>query len=161
MRVLVGGLVGDGAVAGREPHAVGVAAAAADLEQGAGVGADVGGVTFKGVILPLAWACSAKTPFFAFSRAFFTGPCSPFESLYLNPLVASPLQNGLPAAFVPWGRLKTYWLGVVPLALIVSVAPFVAGLPTIVFGFPFSLAFTCTLRLSGVAGFFVGSRSRE
>src|SRR5262245_48672996 len=88
--------------------------------------------------------------------ALFVGPFSPLESLYLKPLTASPLQNGLPVMpLTPCGSRSTCVDGDPPPAERLSDAPKLTGLPTIVFGLSFSFAFTTILRLSAVLGFFV------
>src|SRR5262245_40575435 len=64
--------------------------------------------------------------------------------------MGSPLQNGLPLALVPAGRLKVWIVDVPPLADTVSVAPPIVGVPTMVLVLAVSLALTMTLRLSGL-----------
>ena len=58
------------------------------------------------------------------------------------------------AALTPGGSGTVCVLGVVPLARIVSVAPFDTGSPTMLFGLAFSFALTDTFRLSSVEGSF-------
>jgi hypothetical protein len=62
----------------------------------------LGGTTVTGMYLAVAFTLIWKVPLPVFLIwADFTGPCSPLESVYLKPLVASPLQNGLPLDAVP------------------------------------------------------------
>src|SRR5262249_17981313 len=90
--------------------------------------------------------------------ALLRGPFSPFESLYLKPFVASPLQKGLPAsALVPAGRANVCALGVPPFATNKRLAPATVGSPTMVSGLATSFALTTTFRFSGVLGFVTTS----
>jgi hypothetical protein len=113
-----------------------------------------GGTTVSAMYLPLPLSLIRKTPLPVFLIcADLMGPCSPFESLYLKPLMASPLQNGLPLSAVPWGSGMVCDEGVPPSARTVSVAPLSVGSPTIVFALPSSFALPTKPRLSGVLGF--------
>jgi hypothetical protein len=114
----------------------------------------LGGTTFTAAYLAVAFTLMVKVPLPLFLIwAAFTGPCSPFESLYLKPLVASPLQKGLRFSAVPWGSEKVCADGLSPSARTVSVAPLATGSPTIVFALATSLALPTKLRFSGVLGF--------
>jgi hypothetical protein len=118
----------------------------------------LGGTTFTAETLAVAFTLIVKVPLPLFLIwAALTGPCSAFESLYLKPLVASPLQNGLPFSPVPWGSGNVCSVGVPPSARTVSVAPLATGSPTIVFVLATSLALPTMLRLSGVLGFLTTS----
>ena len=103
--------------------------------------------------MPVAFTLIVKVPLPLFLIcADFTGPCSCFECLYLKPLIASPLQNGLRFSAVPWGSGKVCSEGLAPSARTVSVAPASVGSPTIEFGLATSLALPTKLRFSGVLG---------
>src|SRR5262245_58183383 len=66
--------------------------------------------------------CLASTTIFIVNVLFgdlliwktLTGPFSPFESLYLKPLLASPLQNGLPVVGLTAAGSVNVWLLEVP-----------------------------------------------
>lgn len=120
----------------------------------------LGGTSDSGITFPLSWALIMKTPLeVRLIRSVFTTPFSLRASLNRKPLVASPLQYGLPVSgLVPAGRLTVSDDGVPPFARTVSVAPPMVGSPTIVSGLGFSLALTVTFRLSGVLGFFTANR---
>jgi hypothetical protein len=118
----------------------------------------LGGTTSTAAYLPVPFTLIKKVPLPLFLIwAAFTGPCSPFESLYLKPLVASPLQKGLPFRPVPWGSRKVCADGLSPSARTVSVAPSTTGFPTIVLALAVSFAFPTKLRFSGVLGFLTTS----
>src|SRR6185369_5169235 len=115
-----------------------------------------GGVTRIGPSLPTMTVLMLNTPLGAFLIcATLTGPFSPFGSLYLKPLMASPLQKALPVMpLVPCGRAKGCAVGVPPLAVMTRLPPLTVGLPTMVFGLPDSFAFPMIFRLAAVLGFF-------
>ena len=118
----------------------------------------MGGTTFTAAYLPVAFTLIVKVPLPLFLIwADLTGPCSPFESLYLKPLVASPLQNGLPLRPTAWGREKLCSDGLSPSARTVRVAPLTVGSPTIVFELAVSFALPTILRLSAVLVFLTTS----
>ena len=99
-----------------------------------------------------------KTPWLVFLICTdFTGPCSPFESLYLKPFVASPDQNGFPLKPTACGSEKVCDVGVLPSARTVSVAPSTVGSPVSGFGLNSSLALPTKLRWSGVLGSLTSS----
>ena len=121
----------------------------------------LGGVRFTVWYLPVPFTLIVKVPLPLFLIcAVFTGPCSPFESLYLKPLTESPLQYGLPVSGeVACVSAKTCCEGLSPATRIVSVAPLVTGSPTSVFALVFSFALPTKLRFSGVLGFLTRSWS--
>src|SRR5690242_17158461 len=109
-----------------------------------------GGTTSSGLVLPEMVALIWKMPLGVFLIwTLLTALFSYLESLYLKPLTASPLQNGLPVMpLTPLGRVYTCNDELIgPLARTVSVAPVAVGLPTMLALLPFSFAFNTTLRL--------------
>jgi len=113
-----------------------------------------GGTTETGEYLPEPFTLIRKTPLPVFLIcADLIGPCSPLESLYLKPLVVSPLQNGFPLIPVPWGSANVWLVGSLPSARTVRDAPAIVGSPTSGFGLAVSLPLTMTPRLSAVLGF--------
>jgi hypothetical protein len=113
-----------------------------------------GGTTATGPTFPSTVTLIWKTPFRSLIWALFTGPFSPFASLYLNPFSGSPLQKGFRLVLVPAGKAYVSSLGVAPLAVMVTVAPFITGSPTRVSSVGDSFALTMTFRFAGVLGFF-------
>src|SRR5436853_7542109 len=116
-----------------------------------------GGSIEIGPFLPLSERRIENAPLGAsLMPADFTAPWSPFASLYLKPLPASPDQKGLPVLLVPWFSTNTWLEGLAPFTAIVSTAPpaFPAcvGSPTSVFGLGFSFALPFTVRLVGSLG---------
>jgi hypothetical protein len=117
-----------------------------------------GGASDSGEYFPLPLTLIRKTPLPVFLICkVLTGPCSPFESLYLKPFVRSPLQKVLPLRPVAWGRRNVCDEGLSPSARTVSVAPSTVGSPTIVFGLVISFALPTKLRWSGVLGSLTSS----
>src|SRR5438093_2087696 len=109
----------------------------------------LGGTTATGPSLPSTVTLIWKTPFRSLSWALFTGPFSPFGSRYLKPFSGSPLQKAVPA-----GNAYVSSLGDAPLAVMVTVAPFVTGSPASVSSLGDSFALTVTFRFAGSPGFF-------
>src|SRR6185295_7857760 len=94
-----------------------------------------GGTTVTEAYLPLPLTLIRKTPLPVFLIcADLTGPCSPFESLYLKPFTVSPVQNGFPLRPIPCGSGKVWLEGLSPSARTVSDAPATVGSPTSGFG---------------------------
>jgi hypothetical protein len=113
----------------------------------------LGGTIDKGACRALAFTLIRKSPVLIFLISTEpTGPCAPFGSLYLKPVVEFPTQNCLPLGSVPCGSGKVSCVGMSPSARIVRVAPAIVGSPTTVFGLPYSLASPATRRLSGLLG---------
>src|SRR4029453_1645636 len=76
------------------------------------------------------------------------GPFTRSESLYLNPLLPSALQNAAPA-----GNVKDWEDGVIPLSEILRIAPPVIGFPVRRFGLACSFALKTTfLRVASTPG---------
>ena len=93
-----------------------------------------------------------KTPLEVFLMlTCFTGLFWPAVSLYLKPVVPLAVHSGLPlSVLAACGSEKTCWVGLVPSARTVRVAPPVVGLPTMLFGLAFSFALAMTFRFWGV-----------
>src|SRR6185503_15803498 len=118
----------------------------------------LGGTIDSGENLALPLVLIRKTPLPVFLICTnLTGPCSPFESLYLKPDVALPDQNGLPLRPAPWVSRKVCSEGLSPSARTVSVAPLATGFPTSGFGLDSSFALPRKLRLSAVLGFLTSN----
>jgi hypothetical protein len=118
----------------------------------------LGGTIDSGEYFAVPLTLIRKTPWLVFLICTdFTGPCSPFESLYLKPFVGSPDQNGLPVKPIACGSEKVCVVGLLPSARTVSVAPSTVGSPTSGFGLVSSFALPMKLRLSGVLGSLTSS----
>jgi hypothetical protein len=117
-----------------------------------------GGTIDKGARRAVAFTLIRKSPVLVFLICnALTGPCVPFASLYLKPVVELPVQNRRPLGSVPCGSGKVCSVGLSPSARIVRVAPAIVGSPTILSGLPYSFASTATRRLSGLPGFWTRS----
>jgi|SRR5581483_1699903 len=109
-----------------------------------------GGTIDKGARRALTFSLIRKRALVFLISTEPTGPCAPFGSLYLKPVVELPAQNGLPLGSVPCGSGKVCSVGWSPSARTVRVAPAIVGSPTTMLALPYCLASPATRRLSGL-----------